>query len=40
MIQFFEDEPNHQANSDFVSFVSELDDCNTEAGTDRTEGDR
>lgn len=26
MIQFFDDEPNHQASSDFVSMVSELDE--------------
>jgi len=32
MIQFFDEEPNHQANSDFVSFVSELE--KTSADTD------
>jgi hypothetical protein len=26
MIQFFEEEPNHQANTDFVEFVSEIED--------------
>lgn len=35
MIQFFDEEPNHQANSDFVSFVSELDSRDEDAGTNR-----
>lgn len=29
MIQFFDEEPNHEANSEFVSFVSELDSTGT-----------
>jgi len=35
MIQFFDEEPNHQANTDFVSFVSELDDPSSETGNDQ-----
>lgn len=38
MLQFFDEEPNHQANADFVSFVSELDTCSTDTGTDRSGG--
>jgi hypothetical protein len=34
MIQFFDEEPNHQANSDFVSFVSELGNASVDTEID------
>jgi hypothetical protein len=35
MIQFFDEEPNHQANSDFVSFVSELEKASADTDTEQ-----
>lgn len=40
MIQFFDEKPNHQANSEFVSFVSGLEGRSTDTETEQGGSDR